>query len=541
VQSVGRYQIESEIGRGAMGIVYKAHDPTLGRTVAIKTIHLTTVTDSAERERVTDRLLREAQAAGTLSHPHIVTVFDVLHENDFAYIVMEYVAGSSLAEMLANVQLPDRGELLVWLRQVAEALDYAHRKGIIHRDVKPANILITASSGETPRSAKITDFGIAKPISQETTHSGTLIGTPSYMAPEQIEGTAVGDRADQFALGVVAYQALCGRKPFEAESVPGLLHKICSEEPRAISNINPALSSTVNKVLARALAKRPGDRFPSVSDFVGALSIALAENEPAPGRTTVLVGEPPEPSPAAGSSSRKLALVVVLCFAVAAAAVFIVRLNSGQSVPVQVLETKSAPATPPPAPAPAQTTQPASSAAKAPASAAPKRAASEARPPAAAPASVSRPRGVIVPASSGAQLGISTADVDLVSEPSGAHIVVDGRSDASCNSPCTMALTTGRHTLTAQLNGYATARRIFNLPETRTLYIPLERSSGTLVLTSIPNGASVSVDGQLYGQTPITLHLSPGIHQIVLTRGALEHHERVNVEADGFDARTIRW
>lgn len=533
MQSVGRYQIESEIGRGAMGIVYKAHDPALGRTVAIKTIHLTDLTDAAARERVTDRLLREAQAAGTLSHPNIVTVFDVLHQEEFAYIVMEYVAGSSLAEMLARPQLADRAEVLRFLRQVAEALDYAHRKGIIHRDVKPANILITSASAEVSRSAKITDVGIAKPISQESTHSGHLTGTPSYMSPEQIEGATVDARADQFALGVIAYQALCGRKPFEAETIPALLHKICSEEPRPVEEMNPALSVTTGKVLSRALAKRAENRFPSVSDFVGALSIALVENESAVGRTTVLVTNPAKPT--AQGSSKKLALVVVLCFAVAAAIVFIVRLNSGQAIPVQVLETKSSPSAAPPAqPNPQPVAPPKSSSATS--AAKPSNAISKT--PVAPP---TRSRGVIIPATTPQQLGSSTADVDLVSEPSGARIMVDGRADASCNSPCTMALATGRHTLTAQLDGYATARRIFNLPETKTLYVPLNRSSGTLVLTSIPSGATVNIDGQLYGQTPLTLHLSPGVHQIVLTRGSNEHRERVNIEADSFATRTIRW
>ena len=540
MQSVGRYRIESEIGRGAMGIVYKAHDPALGRTVAIKTIHLTGLTDAAARERDTDRLVREAQAAGTLSHPNIVTVFDVLHQDDFAYIVMEYVAGSSFTEILEGATLPGRSELILFLRQVADALDYAHRKGIIHRDIKPANILIAESSSEVPRLAKITDFGIAKPILQETTNSGNLMGTPSYMAPEQIEGGPVDGRADQFSLGVVAYQAICGRKPFEAETIPALLHKICFEEPRSVDELNAGLNPTVGKVLFRALAKDPANRFPSVSDFVGALSIALIQNEPAFGRKTVLVGAVREParSPA---GSKKLALVVVLCFAVAAAIMFIVRLNSGQAVPVQVVETKSAPITPPPHPEPAQPSSPAPSTPKEePTLATPKVATEIPKSHASAPASA-HPGGVIVPPTPPSQLGASTADVDLVSQPSGAHIVVDGRSDATCNSPCTMALGTGRHTLSAELSGYAIARRIFNLPETKTLYIPLVRSSGTLVLASIPSGATVTIDGQLYGQTPITLHLAPGIHQIVIAHGALEHRERVNVEADGFDTRTIRW
>jgi serine/threonine-protein kinase len=549
VQPVGRYQIDSEIGRGAMGIVYKAHDPAIGRTVAIKTIHLADLTDAEARQRTSESLLREAQAAGTLSHPHIVTIFDVLQQDDFAYIVMEFVPGSSLDEMLAARQLPDRGDLLVYLRQVADALDYAHRKGIVHRDIKPANILITASA----RAAKITDFGIAKTISQEITHSGNMMGTPGYMSPEQIEGSPVDGRTDQYSLAVVVYQLLSGEKPFTAETVPALLHKICSEEPQPIERINPALSATAGRVLQRALAKKPEGRFPSVSDFIGALSIALAEGPPVAASTpTVLLQAPPE----AERSSKKMALVVVLCFAVAAAIVFIVRLNSGTPVPVQVLETQSAPAaTPPLSSAPAKPTSGSSTAAdsakatdQAPPPAtpsantpAPASAKSEAAPEKSAATSTPHPNGVIVPAIPPAQLGTRTADIDLVSEPAGARIVVDGRADATCNAPCTMALPTGRHTLSAELKGYAVARRIFVLPDERTLYIPLAQSSGTLVLTSTPSGASVTVDGKLFGHTPATLHLAPGIHEIILARGSIEHRERVNIEPDSFQTRSIRW
>ncbi|MBV8865405.1 MAG: serine/threonine protein kinase, partial [Acidobacteriaceae bacterium] len=214
---VGRYQIAGEIGRGAMGVVYKALDPAIGRTVAIKTIHLTDATE-AERQSVGERLLREARSAGTLSHPNIVTVYDVLTQDEFAYIVMEFVPGPSLEEIIRQRQLPARDELLLYLRQVAEALDYAHRKGIIHRDVKPANIIISqpdpgAERPPAERLAKITDFGVAKTISHEITQSGSVTGTPSYMSPEQIEGSVVDGRADQFSLGVVVYELLCGRKP----------------------------------------------------------------------------------------------------------------------------------------------------------------------------------------------------------------------------------------------------------------------------------------------------------------------------------------
>src|SRR6201996_1979995 len=226
VKQVGRYQIVEELGRGAMGVVYKALDPAIGRTVAIKTIRLSELTDPEERRRVHERLLREAQSAGVLSHPNIVTIYDVLEQEDFAYVFMEYVNGASLEKMIQTAALPESAALLHYLRQVADALDYAHRKGVVHRDIKPANILISESVPGVERLAKIADFGVAKFVSHEMTDSGTMIGTPNYMSPEQIQGTTVDGKSDQFSLAVLVYELLCGEKPFAGDSLPALFYAI---------------------------------------------------------------------------------------------------------------------------------------------------------------------------------------------------------------------------------------------------------------------------------------------------------------------------
>src|SRR5579864_2487742 len=221
MDKIGRYQVLAEIGRGAMGVVYRAQDPAIGRVIAIKTIRLSDLTEEAERERLRDRLFREAQSAGILSHPGIVTIYDIAEENGLAYIFMEFVNGPPLEKLLLAAQTPDKETLLGIFRQVAAALDYAHKKGIVHRDIKPANIMIHEDG-----TAKVTDFGVAKIVSQQMTVAGTMMGTPSYMSPEQIQGGAVAGSADQFALAVIAYEVLTGEKPFAADYMPTLLFKI---------------------------------------------------------------------------------------------------------------------------------------------------------------------------------------------------------------------------------------------------------------------------------------------------------------------------
>ncbi len=260
-----------------MGIVYRGFDPLIQRDVALKTIKLYDITDETERRQMQDRLAREAQSAGRLSHPNIVTIYQVgyaeIRPNEVvAYIAMEYVSGRTLASVLEKTRATNHALVLKLLRQAAEGLDYAHSQGVIHRDVKPANLLIT-SDGRL----KITDFGVAKLVSHTMTMTGTVLGSPFYMSPEQIRADKVDGRADQYALAVVAYEVFGGGKPFQAETLSALVYKIAHEEPPRLQLESQALAGRLNPVLLRAMSKDSGARFPNCVAFVEALEQAYAE------------------------------------------------------------------------------------------------------------------------------------------------------------------------------------------------------------------------------------------------------------------------
>jgi len=253
-----------------MGVVYLAIDPAIGRQVAVKVIRVDAFAAAEETAQLRLRLSREAAAAGRLNHSGIVTVYQLGEDEDTIYIAMEYVQGTSLDALLKAGPMRDPGEALPLLEQIAEALDYAHSMGIVHRDVKPANILVREDG-----KAKITDFGIAKICSQNITHTGAALGTPEYMAPEQILALQVDGRADQFSLAVMAFLMLSGRKPFEAPTANALMVQIIQADPLLLHEVNPQLPTSATGVFRRALAKSPGDRFGSCREFVAALGAVL--------------------------------------------------------------------------------------------------------------------------------------------------------------------------------------------------------------------------------------------------------------------------
>lgn len=261
-----------ELGRGAMGVVYAAEDPLIGRAVAIKTIRFGAPEAGGDREQMIQRLHREAQAAGVLSHSGIITVHDIGEQDDEAYIVMEFVDGKSLEEMLASGAAQNSDTCLSILNGTAVALDYAHSKGIIHRDVKPSNIMICRDG-----TVKIADFGIAKlTASNSLTQAGFVVGTPNYMSPEQAQGRPVDGRSDQFSLAVVAFRILSGTLPFEEPTLTALLAKILWEEPEYE---NAGIDPAIQPVFKKALSKDPKLRYPTCGDFARELKEAYLRNK----------------------------------------------------------------------------------------------------------------------------------------------------------------------------------------------------------------------------------------------------------------------
>jgi serine/threonine protein kinase len=259
-QTIGRYQIIAELGHGAMGSVYRAHDPTMDRTVAIKTILAAALTGPLAGE-YRERFIREARAAGRLSHPGIVTVYDVNEQDGTPYLVMEFVAGRSLAAAMDAGERFSIDRIYELGQQVAEALGYAHRNGVVHRDVKPANILLAAPGpGEVER-AKLADLGVAKLTATQITTTGQLLGTPAFMPPEQFTGVPIDGRADLFSLGVILYWLATGDKPFAGDTITAVSYKIVHSEPAPPRRINPAVPVALEKIIMKCLEKDPATRY----------------------------------------------------------------------------------------------------------------------------------------------------------------------------------------------------------------------------------------------------------------------------------------
>ncbi|HEY9052873.1 MAG TPA: serine/threonine-protein kinase, partial [Gammaproteobacteria bacterium] len=254
---LGRYQVEKELGKGAMGAVYLGKDPKISRVVAIKTMALSQEFEGDELEDVKQRFFLEAETAGRLSHPNIVTIYDAGEEHDLAYIAMEFLQGKDLTKYVKPDTLLPIPRILSIVGRAAEALNYAHSQNVVHRDIKPANMMYEPKSD----ALKITDFGIARITDSSKTKTGMVLGTPSYMSPEQLAGKKVDGRSDLFSLGVMLFQLVTGRLPFQGDSMATLMYKIANEQHPAAETIRPDLPRCISIIINRALAKDREKRY----------------------------------------------------------------------------------------------------------------------------------------------------------------------------------------------------------------------------------------------------------------------------------------
>jgi serine/threonine-protein kinase len=270
--SLGRYQISKELGRGAMGVVYEAEDPKINRKVALKVVHLKNL-GVDEVDQVKQRFFREAQAAGKLNHPNIVTVYDVGEEHDVAYIAMDLLKGKPLSSLVANQPIVLL-KVVKWIAEAAEALGYAHENDIVHRDVKPANMIIEDKTGRL----KLTDFGVARIAGVQQTQTGIVLGSPSYMSPEQIRGESLTGATDIFSLGVTLYQCLTGELPFAGDTLPALAYAITQTKQESPRNLNEEVPVSLVRIVNKSLQKKPEERFASAHDFAKSLNKWVSDN-----------------------------------------------------------------------------------------------------------------------------------------------------------------------------------------------------------------------------------------------------------------------
>jgi serine/threonine-protein kinase len=265
ISHLGRYEVVGELGQGAMGVVYKATDPLIDRIVAIKTITLSLAQE--EREEYEARFYQEAKAAGRLSHPNIVTIYDVGRSGDIAYIAMEFLQGRELRDILNDDKLLPVDQVLDIVAQVALGLAYAHEHGIIHRDIKPSNIMVGRDC-----QVKITDFGIARMASSAVrTQTGMVLGSPKYMSPEQVMGKLTDQRSDIFSLGVMLYEMLTGKPAFTGENINAIMYQTLNAIPQPPKSLNPAVPEMLNFIVAKALAKDLDNRYQNARDFANDL------------------------------------------------------------------------------------------------------------------------------------------------------------------------------------------------------------------------------------------------------------------------------
>ena len=597
MQNIGRYQIEKELGKGAMGLVYKATDPNIGRAVALKTMRLDV--HGIEQEEMLRRFKNEARSAGVLNHPNIVTIYDAGEDQGLFYIAMEYIEGHTLAEVLQQHRVLPVDQVISITRNICAGLDFAHTKGIIHRDIKPANIMITPEGA-----AKIMDFGIAK-VSGSLTSTGQVLGTPNYMSPEQVKGRQLDGRSDLFSLGVMLYEMLTGEKPFMGQGVTTIIYKIVNENPIPPRDLDLTIHPGLSAVVTRTLSKDPYERYQTGAELIrdlesyksygsdanstivsatGVFDRALVDAgagdatvigsspvipvkapdpQPVPApqataapsaaakTTSVPVAKPapvPPPKPeakpaaaappvkppskaaAAGSKGAGKLAIGAVAVAVLIAGVFgIARHNSRKrAVELQQQEYQQA----------MQQAQQAIDLAKqagqlntpSSAQATTDPGATTDAPPSSAEAAIPTPPETTAPSASApvppaprGKAKITTGDLQIVSEPAGARVDIDGQTRPEWVTPFLAdKLTAGKHNVTFTMPNFSTEKRTVDVVAGKkgSVDAKLTTTVGTVKIASTPAGADILLNGKPTGQkTPAALNLPPGNHSLKI------HHD----------------
>jgi len=587
----GRYQIVSELGRGSMGVVYQGFDPVIGRTVAVKTM-LTEGQTPAEFEDFKARFQREAQAAGVLTHPNIVTVYDFGEDEGVLYLAMEFLEGKSLQDLVEEQSVLAVETIVPMYEQVCSALDHAHAHKVIHRDIKPANIMILDSG-----LVKVTDFGIAKMMSMGMTQAGQILGTPNYMSPEQVKGRQIDGRSDIFALGVVLYELVTGEKPFGGQNITTVIYKIINENPIPPRELDATIHPGLSYVIQKALAKNPDERYQTCRELaedlknykklggmqapsatvivrvppVGASTAETARTAPVPPAPSQVVQEyhpsrpmsvqviPPSKPRAEHTSPVVWVFLTLLAVGAGGGGFYLVshkpEIKNLPETVSQQTPPQPQPSGPPageatggtPAPQGEGGTQTVPGTTPAEGAATPSNPAPG--PGTSAPSATnSQPTAPAQPVTEVVKLSSASASVAkpaasrigrllVTSNIEGAKITIDGRSEMAWATPYTIPdLPAGTHSVAVTKPGYSNYQQSITIEGGRTaaLNAPLSVPAGEINISTVPPGIDVLIDGHPVGRSPVQKSVGIGQHTYTLqVPGRDPYTKTFEIKTDG--------